>query len=90
MKHQLTDAMRDSHRMTLGIHLNTAERLIKNEDWRGAKLSLEMAIPHANAIGHKETKSKVFSALNVARAQVKSQRQANCRKSRSDCFDTGA
>ena len=73
MKVRLTNAMLDSHRMTLGIHLNTAERLIKENDWRGAKLSLEMAVPHANAIGHKETKSRVFSALNTVRAQVRKQ-----------------
>lgn len=73
-RQSLTDAMRDSHRMTMGIHLSTADRLIANEDWRGAKLALEMALPHANAIGHAETKSKVFGMLNKARAKAKKAR----------------
>jgi hypothetical protein len=72
-KIRLTNAMKDSHRMTMGIHLSTAKRLIKDNDWRGAKISLEMAIPHANAIGHKESKSEIFGKLNTVRAKIKKQ-----------------
>lgn len=70
-KQLLTDAMRDSHRMTMQIHLEAAKRLILENDWNAAKTALELALPHANAVGHKETKAHVFGLLNSARAKVK-------------------
>jgi len=73
----LTDAMRDSHRMTMQIHLSTADRLAANEDWRASKLALELALPHANAVGHAETKRRIFSMLNTARAKVRKLAKAN-------------
>jgi uncharacterized protein HemY len=70
-KRQLNDAERDSHKVTLTLHLSTAERLIRNGEFGAAKTALELAWPHANAIGNKEIKSKVFGALNSVRAAIK-------------------
>jgi hypothetical protein len=67
----LTDAMVDSHKFTLAIHLSAAERCIKEDQWNAAKLALQMALPHANAIGNRDIKRKVFTALNIARAKAK-------------------
>lgn len=67
----LTEAMKDSHRATMNIHQETANRLIQNGDWRAAKTALEMALPHANAIGDKAVKSRIFSLLNTARAKTR-------------------
>jgi len=70
-KPQLTDAERDSHKVTCALHLSTAERMIKNAEFGAAKTALELAWPHANAIGNRELKSKVFVALNAVRAAIK-------------------
>lgn len=67
----LNDAQKDSHRATMQIHQDTANRLIQNGDWRAAKTALEMALPHANAIGDKAVKSRIFSLLNTARAKTR-------------------
>jgi len=48
----LTDAMRDSHKFTLALHLVAAENCIKQDEWNAAKLALQMALRHANAIGN--------------------------------------
>jgi uncharacterized protein HemY len=70
-KRALTNAEIDSHKVTMALHLSTAERLIKNADFGAAKVALELAWPHANAIGNKEIKSRVFAALNSVRAAIK-------------------
>jgi len=70
-KRQLNDAERDSHKVTLTLHLSTAERLILNCEFGAAKVALELALPHANAIGNKEIKSKVFASLNSVRSAIK-------------------
>jgi len=70
-KRQLNDAERDSHKVTFTLHLSSAERLIRNCEFGAAKTALELAWPHANAIGNREIKSKVFAALNSVRAAIK-------------------
>lgn len=74
MRIPLTDAMKDSHKFTLAIHLSAAENCIKQDQWGAAKLALQMALPHANAIGNNDIKRKVFTALNVARNKDREQR----------------
>lgn len=71
MKLPLTDAMRDSHKFTLAIHMHAAERCIRDDQWGAAKLALQMALPHANAIGNNDLKRQVFRAFNIARAKAK-------------------
>jgi hypothetical protein len=70
-KQALTDAERDSHKVTCALHLSTAERLIRECEFGAAKVALEMAWPHANAIGNKDLKSKIFTALNAVRAAIR-------------------
>jgi len=70
-KTPLTDAMRDSHRITCGLHLDAASRAITEGNWTGAVLAYQLALAHANAIGDRELKTIVFGALNHARAIVK-------------------
>ncbi len=70
-KRPLTNAEIDSHKVTMTLHLSTAERLIREGELSGAKTALELAWPHANAIGSKEYKSKVFGALNTVRAAIR-------------------
>ena len=67
----LTDEAITSHKFTLAMHLNAAERCIKDDQWGAARLALQMALPHANAIGNRDIKRSVFKALNVARAKAK-------------------
>lgn len=69
----LTDAMRDSHKVTLGLHLATAKNAIQRNDWHGAKTAFQLALPHANATGNAQLKREVFAYLNAARAKAKKQ-----------------
>jgi hypothetical protein len=69
----LNDAQRDSHRATMQIHQETANRLISEGSWGSAKIALELALPHANAIGDKAVKSRIFSLLNTVRAKHRKQ-----------------
>ncbi len=65
----LNDAQRDSHRATMQIHQETANRLISEGNWGAAKIALELALPHANAIADKAVKSRIFGLLNTVRAK---------------------
>jgi len=73
----LNDAQRDSHRATMNIHQDTANRLISENNWGAAKIALELALPHANAISDKAVKSRIFGLLNTARSQVRKARAAD-------------
>lgn len=75
-RHALNDAQKDSHRATMLIHLETADRLLARNDYRSAKTALELALPHANAIADKEIKSRVFGLLNTVRAKIRKESAA--------------
>jgi hypothetical protein len=70
-KIELNAAELDSHRSTMNIHLETAERLMEHGAWTTAKTSLELALPHANVLKDRDARSKIFSRMNTARAGIR-------------------
>jgi hypothetical protein len=67
----LTEAQRDSHRETMNIHRATATRLEGEGDFTNALAALKLALPHANALQDKSSRSAIFSRMNTFRAKIR-------------------